>query len=106
MFRREVECMSEKEEVDILMKEYDALRREIDERLKTTQISGLYSIFAVVGAVLAFAATNVGQVYALTVPPIVMLIVGVLVHGWLTLEDTSRELARVEDKVFKVTGKP
>lgn len=98
--------LSTKDEVDLLLKEYDTVRREIDNKLNTFQLRSLPVVLVVLGALFGWKSTFDIEVIPLLVVPVAMVLISISTSSWFYIYRAGRWLAVIEDRVFAVTGRP
>jgi hypothetical protein len=98
--------MNAKERLDIVMKEYDALRREIDNRTDSFRTHGVPAVTVAVAAVVGVRSNIPPDALLALLPSVGLLILTISVTAWLYLDRVGRRLAVVEDRVYQISGEP
>jgi hypothetical protein len=98
--------MNEKERIDIILKEYDTLRKELADRL---DIAKVYIIPLLIVSLAGFfgwksnLSINLALMFALAV---LLTFLSFAVNSWHDYHDLSARIAIIEDKVFQISGEP
>lgn len=98
--------MNEKERIDIILKEYDSLRKELADRLDFAKtyiapllIVSLASFFGWKSSV----SINLTLMLALAG---LLIFLSFAVNSWHAFHSLSKRIAIIEDKVFQIAGEP
>ena len=98
--------MTPEKAVDLMLREYDALRKEIDARTDATRTYGWPVIALVFAGVFGwkgdFAKTI--DLLILLAPAVAMTIAGLAANANYAIDKARLALARIEYRVFEVTG--
>src|ERR1017187_1236154 len=92
------------ERLTILLKEYDALRREAEQSMALMPEIGKSIGLVIAGALIGANKNSLGRDIALCAPPVVMAALGAVSHTHAKLEATLRRLMWIENAVSKMTG--
>jgi hypothetical protein len=98
--------MTEKERIDIILKEYDTLRKELADRL---DVPKLYVTPLLIVSLAGFFGwksnipTDLALMFAVA---ILLTFLSFAVHSWHALHSLSAQIAIVEDKVFQISNEP
>jgi hypothetical protein len=94
------------ERLTILLKEYDALRKEAEQSLALMPEIGKSIGLVIAGALIGATRDSFGQEIVLCAPPVIMAALGAVSHTHAKLEATSRRLMLIEEQVFEMAGEP
>lgn len=98
--------MTEKERIDVLLKEYDTLRKEIADRL---DVPKLYVTPLLIVSLAGFFGwksnipVDLALMFALA---ILLTFLSFAVHSWHAFHSLSAQVAMIEDQVFQISGEP
>jgi hypothetical protein len=98
--------MESKDQLTIVLKEYDAIRKEVDENTDSLKTRVFPILLALIGGFLAWGGKIPLDVAVLFIPTIIVMTFANVVNSFYLLDRAGRWIASVEDKVFKVSGLP
>ncbi|PYP82440.1 MAG: hypothetical protein DMF61_26345 [Blastocatellia bacterium AA13] len=98
--------MDMKNNIDIALKEYDSLRKEIDDRLNAPKLYFVPLLFVFFGGVLGWKAEAPRDLILLFVIPILVTFLSFVINAGYYIHRAGKRIARIEDKVFKLSGLP
>ena len=98
--------MTPEKAVDLMLREYDALRKEIDARTDATRTYGWPVIALVFAGVFGLrdVLANTLDILILFAPAVAMTIAGLAANANYAIDKARLALARIEYRVFEVTG--
>ena len=89
--------------VDVVLNEYDSIRKEIDARTDATKTYGWQVILLAVGTFAGWKTTlNIDLVFFL-LPAVVMFIISLGTNAGHDMDKARVSLARIENRVYKLT---
>src|SRR3712207_1942104 len=98
--------MNEKERIDIVLKEYDTLRKEIGDRLDVPKLYVTPLLIVSLAGFFGWKSNipiDLALMFALA---ILLTFLSFAVHSWHALHSLSAQVAMIEDKVFRISGEP
>lgn len=98
--------MEMKDHIDIILKEYDALRKEIDDRLNAPKLYFVPLLFIFVGGVLGWKADAPLDLILLFIVPVLLTFLSIAMNAGYYIHRAGERIARIEDKVFKLSSLP
>jgi len=90
----------------LLLKEYDALRKEADQSIALMPEIAKSVGVAVAGALIGLKQGVLAEAIVLSTPMVIMGVVAAFAHTHAKLEKTSRRLMDVENRVFLLVKQP
>jgi hypothetical protein len=98
--------MNEKERIDIILKEYDTLRKELSDRLDFAKIYITPLLIVSLAGFFGWKSNlsiNLALMFALAV---LLTFLSFAVNSWHAFHSLSARIAIIEDKVFQISGEP
>jgi hypothetical protein len=95
-----------KDQLSVVLKEYDALRKQVDQGSAFMQGLVIPISVALGGAMIGWQGKIPPELAILAVPVLIMGGLAAAQHGEAYTENSGQMLAGVEDRVFRMTGMP
>lgn len=95
-----------KDQLAVVLKEYDAIRKQVDQGSAFMQGLVIPLSVAVAGAMIGWQGKIPVELAILALPVLLMCGLAAAQHGEAYTEYSGRLLARVEDRVFQISGIP
>jgi hypothetical protein len=96
--------MEIKDQIAIVLKEYDALRKEIDDRLNAPKLYFVPLLFVFLGGVLGWKAELPIDLVLLFILPVLLTFLSFAVNAGYYVQRAGKQIAKIEDKVFRLSG--
>jgi catechol 2,3-dioxygenase-like lactoylglutathione lyase family enzyme len=98
--------MEPQDQIAVVLKEYEGLRKEIDARTDATRMYGWPVIILVVGAMASWKTefARVFDIALLFMPAVGMTIAALGANANYAIDKTRVALARIEERVFDISG--
>jgi hypothetical protein len=95
-----------KDQLAVLLKEYESIRKQIDQGSGFMQSLVTPLSVGVAGAMIGWQGKIPPQLAIMALPVIIMSALAAAMHGEAYTEYSGQLLARVENRVFRLTGLP
>jgi len=92
--------------ISIVLKEYDALRKEIDDRLNAPKLYFVPLLFVLLAGAMGWKADAPIDLVLLFIIPIFLTFMSFVLNAGYYLQRSGERIARIEDSVFKLSGLP
>jgi len=104
--QRGTEKLKENESINVVLKEYDGLRKEIDARTDATKTYGWPVVILAFGAILGWKPGLDINIALLFIPAVVMTIFALTANANHDMDKARKAIALIEDRVFILAAKP
>jgi hypothetical protein len=98
--------MTEKEKIDVMLKEYDTLRKELADRLDVPKLYVTPLLIVSLAGFFGWKSNIPIDLALMFAVAILLTFVSFAVHSWHALHSLSAQIAIVEDKVFQISAEP
>ena len=96
--------MDTKDQITVVLKEYDALRKDIEDRVNTPKLFFVPLLIASLAGILGWKAEAAVDLILLFVFPLLLTILGFALNADFYVLRTARQVAKIEDKIFRLSG--
>ena len=96
--------METKDQLTVVLKEYDALRKEIEDRVNTPKVYFVPLLFVSLAGVLGWKAEAPVDLILLFIFPLFLAFLSFALNANYYLQRAARQVAKLEDKVFRLSG--
>lgn len=96
--------LTRNEMISCILKEYDAIRKEIDDKTNPFQTRAVPVLLVVAGGVISWQAKIPGGIILLLLPTVIMAIANMTLNAWFLMDRAGRWLSIVEDRVYRTAG--
>lgn len=98
--------MTEKERIDVILKEYDTLRKELADRLDVPKLYVTPLLIVSLAGFFGWKSNIPVDLALMFAVAILLTFLSFALHSWHALHSLSAQIAIVEDKVFQISGGP
>ena len=95
--------MDTKDQITVVLKEYDALRKDIEDRVNTPKLFFVPLLIASLAGILGWKAEASVDLILLFVFPLLLTILGFALNADYYVLRTARQVAKIEDKIFRLS---
>lgn len=96
--------METKDQIDIVLKEYDALRKDIEDRSNTPKLFFVPLLIASLAGFFGWKAEASVDLILLFALPLLLIILSFALNADFYVLRTARQVAKIEDKIFRLSG--